>query len=312
MDKYRELIFLKELNGVGPVRINKFYVPFLQNGMDIDGLVKTVRDNEKKADEENIRNALSVSEDVYNRMTSLPDIRVVTIMDDDYPSKIKRMGNNAPVILYVKGDLSLTEKESISIVGTREPSEWSVRVEKQLIRRILELSGRTIVSGLALGCDAVGHKACMDNGGKTIAILPCGFDNITPAENEGLSRDIVANGGALITEYLPETEATTFTFVERDELIAAISDATLVIECGVKSGTMHTVKAALTYAKKLAAFQTDKDKGKYDGNEQIILEKGGFAVSDSDSLKEFLNSIEDENSEEETVQLSIFDYYGDN
>lgn len=312
MDKYRELLFLKELNGVGPVRINKFYVPLLQNGMDIDLLVKTVRDNEKKADEENIRNALSVSEAVYNKMTSIPDIKIVTITDDDYPSKIKDMGNNAPVILYVKGDLSPAEAKTIAVVGTREPSEWSVKVEKQLVGKILELSGGTIVSGLALGCDAIGHKACIDNGGKTIAMLPCGFDRITPSENENLSREIVAKGGALITEYLPEMEATTYTFVERDELIAAISDATLVIECGIKSGTMHTVKAALSYAKKLAAFHTDTGKGTYDGNDYIISEKGGFAVSDTDSLKIFLDSIGVKKIEEEPKQLSLFDFMGDN
>ena len=308
MNKYKELLFLKGIKGVGPVRINRFYVPLLQNGLDFDGLIKTVKDNEKKTDEASINSSISSAETVYNRMNSIPDIQIITIMDSNYPSKIRSMGNNAPVILYVKGDLSVVEKDSISVVGTREPSEWSQRVEQKLIGKILELSDRTIVSGLAIGCDAIGHKACIDNGGKTVAMLPCGFDNITPVENESLSRDILASGGALITEYLPEVEATTYTFVERDELIAAISDATFVVECGLKSGTMHTVNAALSYAKKLAAFQTDKNMGNYSGNDQIITEKGGFAVADSDSLKQFLDSIKDVKDEEEPRQYTIFDY----
>ena len=140
-------------------------------------------------------------------------------------------------------------------------------------------------------------------------MLPCGFDRIAPSENESLSREIVAKGGALITEYLPEMEATTYTFVERDELIAAISDATLVIECGVKSGTMHTVNAAFSYAKKLAAFKTDAYKGTYDGNEYILSEKGAFAVSDTDSLRTFLDSIDVKIVEEEPKQLSLSDLW---
>lgn len=304
-----ELLFLRELSGVGPARINKFYLPELRQGMDFDELVKYANENEKKVSYDDIENAVIKAKSTYEKLLDRDDICILTIMDKNYPSKLKSLGNKCPVILFYKGDLSIIEEKSIAMVGTREPSEWSSKVEKQLTGRIIELSDRVIVSGLALGCDTIAHKACIEFGGKTVAVLPCGINNISPEENKTLCDEIVATGGLLISEYYPDDAATQYTFVERDTLIAAFSDATFVVECGVKSGTMHTADAAEKLGRRMAAYYTEiAGKGNYEGNKHIIDNKCASKVVDTDSLKIFLDSItEDGNIGDEPMQLSIFD-----
>ncbi len=98
--------------------------------------------------------------------------------------------------------------------------------------------------GLALGCDKIAHETAVNLGKKTIGVLPSGVNVITPAANKGLAERIIETGGCLISEYEPDAGVTKATYVERDAVIAALSDATVVIECGVRSGTMHTVDAA--------------------------------------------------------------------
>ncbi len=307
MKNFSELLFLKELSGVGPARIIKHYLPELKQGMEMEDLVLFAKESESRRTAEDISNAYEKAIHIVEQYERESDVRIVTITDKDYPSKLSSLGNKRPVILFYKGDLSIAEEDSIAIVGTRAPSEWSQRVEKQLTNKIIELSDRVIVSGLAQGCDTIAHKTCIESGGKTVAVLPCGIHNIFPEENKALCEDILDNGGLLISEYLPISEATQYTFVERDTLIAAISDATFVVECGVKSGTMHTVDSAEKLKRRVAAYYCEaKGKGDYSGNKHIIDNKGGSEVIDTETLKDFLISLKDDGSSG-PVQLSLFD-----
>ena len=102
MNNYRELIFLKELNGVGPARINKIYIPLLLNGIELDSLISFVRENEVKVDDNNIQEALSRSDNMVKTVGGRSDIGIITILDTEYPSKLRALGNNAPIILYTK------------------------------------------------------------------------------------------------------------------------------------------------------------------------------------------------------------------
>ncbi len=305
MNNLSELLFLKELHGIGPAKIIKQYLPELIQGMELDELVKFVYKNETKYTPEDISDAYNKAVNTVEQYDSESDIKIVTITDEEYPSKLCALGNRCPVVLFYKGDLSIAEEKSIAIVGTREPSEWSQKVEKQLTNKIIELSDRVIVSGLAQGCDTIAHRTCIDSGGKTIAVLPCGINNIFPEENKGLCDEIVNNGGLLITEYYPNYNASQYTFVARDTLIAAISDATFVIECGVKSGTMHTVDSAGKLARRIGAYFCGvSEKGNYTGNRHIIDNMGATSVTDTDSLKSFLGSLD------EPVQLNLFNMMG--
>lgn len=315
MKNFTELIFLKELSGVGPARIIKHYLPKLKQGMEMEDLVLFAKESESRLIPEDISNAYDKAMYIVEQYERDSDVRVVTITDKEYPSKLSSLGNKCPVILFYKGDLSIVEEDSIAIVGTREPSEWSQKVEKQLTNKIIELSDRVIVSGLAQGCDTVAHKTCIESGGRTVAVLPCGIHNIFPEENKPLCEEILDTGGLLISEYFPNSEATQYTFVERDALIAAISDATFVVECGVKSGTMHTVDSAEKIKRRIAAYYCDvAGKGNYSGNKHIIDNKGASAVTDTESLKLFLDSLKNDGPDgsSEPIQLSFSDYLGVN
>ncbi len=308
MDKLSELVFLKELKGIGPARINKFYLPELKQGMELSELTEYVRANELKLTPESISTALDYAKRMTEKLLNSYDVGIVTIADRNYPQKLKSMGNRCPVVLFYRGDLTVIEEDSIAIVGTREPSEWSQKVEVQLTNKIIELSDRVIISGLALGCDTVAHRTCIESGGKTVAVLPCGINNIAPEENKELCNEIINTGGLLISEYYPDETATHYTFVERDTLIAALSDATFVMECGIKSGTMHTVDAAEKLNRRIAVYFCNiAGRGNYEGNQHIIDNKRASKVSDTDSLKEFLDSI---NEESDPVQLTLFDLLG--
>lgn len=306
MYKYRELLFLKKINGVGNAKINKTYLPLLQTVTGFEELVSYVRKNETKADALNIRNAIEQSEVEVEVHTQRTDIKVTTILDSDYPEKLRVLGNNAPILLYTKGDYSLLKEKSIAVIGTRAPGKLTMETEKEYVRRILEYDNRVIVSGLAAGCDTVAHRTCVERGGRTIAVLPCGFDHVYPSDNTNLSNEIVNCGGVLVSEYPPDMEATRYTFTERDALIAALGDQVFAMECGEKSGTMTTIEYAIRIDKRIAAYVTpQKENGDFSGNDYIIRVKGGSAIEDEKHLISFLES---KPKEPEPKQMTLSDF----
>lgn len=307
MERLVELLFLKNLKGIGNVIINKKYATWLKNNQGLDNCVAYVEERELKLSSLDIKNAKEQARRQYVELINAPDIEVITIFDKKYPSNFHALGDKKPVILYVKGHSEILEEKNIAIVGTRNPSEWSKLVVPRLIQKIVEESNRVIVSGLALGCDALAHENTVEIDAKTIAVLPSGLNVITPAANRGLARKIVETGGCLITEYVPNAKVTKSTYVERDALIAALSDATFVIECAVKSGTMHTVNAAKEMGKKIACYYPkDLGKGNYNGNVYLINEQNAIPISDTSELLPFLNFL-NEKTDDNVEQIGLFE-----
>ncbi len=286
MVKYRELLFLQSLKGVGKTTIHKKYLSGLSAINNIDDLFSLVLSNNKKISRDDIQKAWEKTEKQIGS-----GITAITIFDDAYPEKLKVMKEDAPLILYAKGDVNALSLPGIAIVGTREPSPWSKKVEEQLVRKILSLRDITVVSGLAMGCDKIAHKTTVYEQRKTIAVLPSGVNVITPSSHSGLAEEILKTGGCLVSEYEPDAVATRYTFVERDSLIAALADATYIVECGIKSGTMHAAEAAQKYSRPIACYKCDDSgKGNYEGNEFIINTMNGYTVSDTKELADFLET----------------------
>lgn len=314
MKKLLELLFLKNIKGFGNVTINKKYVPLLEPVSTLEECIRLVEDNEENVSSVDISKAREIAEKKYKEMIDDLTLSVITIFDGEYPEKLKNLQDKKPVILYAKGDIAALSRPNIAIVGTRKPSEWSVKVESRLVQKILDLSGRVIVSGLALGCDKIAHETTILAGMKTVAVLPSGVNVITPASHKKLANSIIETGGCLLSEYEPNAKAAKSTYVERDAVIAALSDATMVIECDVESGTMHTVDAAEQMKRKLACYYTDDvNKGKYGGNELMIKEKGALKIADTEELTLFLerlSSIPENAKEPEPKQLCIEDLMG--
>lgn len=313
MKKFMELLFLKNLKGLGNATINKKYIHLLEKINSLEECVELVYDNEPNLTSIDIDKAVNVAKKKYDDIFNDLEISVITIFDEEYPKKLLDLKDKKPLILYVKGDVSVLSQPNIAIVGTRKPSEWSMKVESRLVHKIIDLSERTIVSGLALGCDKIAHETTVNLGKKTIAVLPSGVNVITPASHKALAESIIKNGGCLVSEYEPKAKVTKSTYVERDAVIAALSDATMVVECGVKSGTMHTVDAAEQMKRKMACYYIeDKAKGTYDGNEFMIKGKGAYKISDTNDLVPFLEELNNKeiNEETEVQQMSITDILG--
>ena len=205
-------------------------------------------------------------------------IHTVSRYDADFPKMLHTtVGEDGkpsvPVLLYYKGDLSITERPALAVIGTREPDSYGWAAG-HYYGEAFAGSGVNIVSGLALGCDTAGHRGALDAGGVTTAILAHGLDSVYPQENTDLAQEIVDRGGLLLSEYPIGTWVNRYNLVARDRLQAGLADATLVIQTGIKGGTMHAVRA--TQAAEKPLFVVDYSKSSYEkvqGN--IYLKKEG-------------------------------------
>ncbi|WP_405286996.1 DNA-processing protein DprA [Methanobrevibacter sp.] len=290
MKKFKEIIFLNSIKGVAKKTIYNQYWDMLNEADDFYDLVSEVELNSKfKIDD--IKNAMRKAEELYDYIIT-SDIDIITVFDDNYPEKLNIMGKDRPLILYIKGDINALTKPNIAFIGTRKPSQISEEFEKQAVEAILNSSNRVIVSGLALGCDKVAHQTTVDKDKVTIAVLPSGVDVIKPAKHKKLAKEILETGGCLISEYVPNKTPYKSEYVERDKIVAAFSDATFVVECGIESGTMHTVDAASDYGRKIYSYlPEDTSVGSFDGNEFILKNKPNSMKIQN--IKELITDLDD-------------------
>jgi len=149
-----------------------------------------------------------------------------------------------PKKLYFIGKLPEDRKLTVAIVGSRKPTAYGREVTYRLSYDLAK-RGVIVVSGLALGVDSVAHRAALEAGGTTIAVLANGVDIIYPASHKSLAKDIIDNKGAILSEYEPGTEARSFQFLERNRIVSGLSDAVIVTEAAIRSGTLSTVMHAL-------------------------------------------------------------------
>jgi DNA processing protein len=178
-------------------------------------------------------------------------IRAISIQDADYPQRLLT-ACDAPALLFFKGNANLNARRIISIVGTRRNSEYGKIITEKIIRD-LEFLDVTIVSGLAYGIDVIAHKSALRLNITTVAVLAHGLASIYPTEHSQLSKQMLNHGG-LLTEYISSVKADRHHFPIRNRIVAGISDCTLVMETGVKGGSMITADLANGYHKEVFAF----------------------------------------------------------
>lgn len=241
------------------------------------------------------------------------DIKTITYLDEDYPRRLRNI-SDPPTVLYYKGDVKcLNEMNAVAIIGTREPTEYGVKIARNLGSSFGKRN-YVVVSGLALGCDMYGHMGCLDENGKTVAVMACGLDTVYPAKNKQLANEILEKGGCLISEYPIKTRVFKNFFVERDRLQSGLSDGVLVVETGEKGGTLHTVGYALEYKRILACYKHPAKyltESKTFGNQKLIREGKALPVGTDEELIEFRKKMEEKRVEEKEVkgtQSTIFDF----
>ena len=188
-------------------------------------------------------------------------IRVLTWEDDDYPANL-RSAPDAPVMLYIVGEILPEDERAVAIVGTREPSGRSVEQAESMAAALAD-EGFTIVSGLAQGIDAAAHRGALRVGsgsetppttvGRTLAVLGSGVRMIHPRENVQLAREIAEGRGAVISEYHPNMPVKGPQLMARDRIVSGLSLAVIVVEAGLASGSVDTAQKAHRQERKVFA-----------------------------------------------------------
>ena len=177
-------------------------------------------------------------------------ISLISWDDPAYPARLKEIAA-APPLLYVRGEITAEDDWAIGIVGTRGPTAYGREATSQLAQG-LAASGVTVVSGMARGIDSVAHKATLDAGGRTIAVLGCGVDIIYPPEHRALAEHIIASG-ALVSDYPIGTKPDAINFPPRNRIISGLSLGIIVVEAGLKSGALITKEFALEQGREVFA-----------------------------------------------------------
>lgn len=186
----------------------------------------------------------------------------------DFPPQLQQI-HGAPRLLYSRGAPLLREPLYVAIVGTRLPSEYGKKMAYLIAKHITEAGG-VVVSGLAFGVDGLAHKAAVDLGRPTVAVLASGVDRVTPSTHTGLARDIVAHGGTLLSEYEAFDSAHKYRFLERNRIISGLCSATIVIEAKKKSGALITARHAFDQNRDLYALVGDVDRPQAQGCLNLI------------------------------------------
>lgn len=150
-----------------------------------------------------------------------------------------------PEKLHYLGQLPEVEAPIVAIVGSRKPTAYGRQIAHQLAFDLTK-KGVIIVSGLALGIDAIAHKGCLEAGGVTVAVLGSGLNHITPHTNHSLARRIINSGGAILSEYPPDQPALPHQFLERNRIVSGLADGVIVVEAAARSGTLSTAAHALS------------------------------------------------------------------
>jgi len=210
---------------------------------------------------------------------------IVTPDDKIYPAGLRKI-TNMPLVLFVNGDIGcLRGKVMVGVVGTRDPSYESVSIARK-ISGDLASAGAVVVSGGAKGIDSAAHEGSLDAGGKTVCVLGCGLGTRYLMENEAMRRRISENG-AVISEYLPYSNATRKTFPQRNRIISGISHGVLVVEAGETSGSLITAECAKEQGREVFAIPGSVLSTAYMGANSLIRDGAKAATGARDILMQF-------------------------
>ncbi len=297
------LLRLKEIGvkGIGPKKIFSIGETIDNRNLEIDSyedLAELMKEMDgsvfQKVTLSNLKEANTLAKRIIDYSNRV-NVGLVGFYDDEFPDALRKTVNeegklDPPLLLWYRGDLSITQLPGLAVIGTREASPEGVAGGTYLSGEFAN-RGFNIVSGLAVGCDTCGHKGALKVGGKTTAILANGLDSdsIYPPENKDLAEEIVEKGGLLLSEYPVGTPVNRYSLVARDRLQSGLALATLVVQTGVNGGTMHAATATLQAGKPLFTMLFKDDATNNDekclGN-ALLVKKGAKYIKGDDNLDE--------------------------
>lgn len=212
-------------------------------------------------------------------------INVLTLQDEDYPRRLKEI-DQPPPVLFVRGGLIPQDDWAVAIVGTRQNSVYGRQLTEELAT-FLAQNKVTVVSGLARGIDIIAHDAALRAGGRTLAILGCGVDQIYPPENRIIAEKMI-NNGALVSEYALGTPPDGINFPPRNRIISGLSLATVVVEAGETSGALITSTFAVNQGREVFAAPGNYYAPKSKGTNRLICD-GARPLLDFNDILEILH-----------------------
>lgn len=225
-----------------------------------------------------------LSQNVSNiiELCAKKNITILTISHEEYPEMLKYI-TDPPLVLYVRG--SIPKSNAVAIVGSRKASGYGIETAFKMASD-LAFSGMVIVSGMARGIDTAAHSGALDAGGETVAVLGCGVDIIYPPENKNIMERIIKTG-AVISEYPPGSPPSTIHFPCRNRIISGMSLGTLVVEAGLKSGSLITANCALEQGRDVFAIPGNINNYNSIGTNRLIKDGAKIVLNSDDILEEF-------------------------
>lgn len=215
-------------------------------------------------------------------------VKIVTPADEGYPARLRGVPG-APLALYVKGDVAALSKPMVAIVGTRRATPYGHAVAHRLAADLAS-AGWCVVSGLALGIDADGHRGALDARGLTVGVIGSGLDRFYPERNRDLAREIVAKGGAVASQFPFGRPADEQTFPIRNHVVAALAQGVVAVECPQKSGTLITTGIAADLGRPVMAVPGQVDSHMSAGCLDLIR-NGAILVRNADDIIEVLSPL---------------------
>lgn len=228
-----------------------------------------------------LKSVFSKDFDVYNEVLDSAGVSCVTQYDEAYPDRLLEI-SDAPAVLFCKGDVDMLKSNNIAIIGSRYCSKGALRHASTFARE-LSLGGFNVVSGMARGIDGEAQRACLESGGRTIAVLGSGIDVVYPAESKELYDGVEAHG-LIVSEYVPGTPPNHYQFPERNRIISGLSRAVVVIEAGEKSGALITANVAIEQGVDVFVLPSDIDNRLGKGSNGFLKEYPSSLITEPDDV----------------------------
>ena len=216
-------------------------------------------------------------------------ISVVSALDWVYPRLLKEIPDR-PHIIYSMGDVSALQSPHIlSVVGTRRISSYGESVCAKLIPELAEMfPDLVVVSGLAFGVDAAAHRAALAAGVRTVGVVANKLPEVTPAQHRNLAKDMLANGGAIITELHSQTKQNGSFYIPRNRIVAGVADGLFVVESPSNGGSLSTAKAADAYSRTLVAAPGRITDSRSEGTNHLIKTNMAQLVTSAEDIAQAL------------------------
>lgn len=278
LDTFIKLRLLLEVEGIGSGKLFNLLARFnsLDNLVNIDynSLISS------EGISHNLANRILKQIDRFPKYANLLEDEIenlnkmnakwITFWSDDYPVNLKNIFA-PPIILYYKGSLTKSDRNSVAIVGTRTATRYGKSIAERFSKDLAQ-NGITVISGMARGIDSVAHRATLSSSGRTIAVVGSGLDVIYPAENRDLYNQITENG-AVISEYKIGTKPDAQNFPKRNRIISGLSLGTLVVETKASGGSLQTAAYALDQNREVFAIPGNLENPQSDGT-NLLIQKG--------------------------------------